>query len=85
MKDGPGFQVQLGNELSLDGSVRHVRGVLPMAALAREIVALTPDFHLDISYRAKAEYDPPRELRDADGKRVDLKDRLGTLSPLGRD
>jgi hypothetical protein len=31
--------------------------------LTREIVALTPDFHLDISYHAKAEYDPPRELR----------------------
>lgn len=31
--------------------------------MTREIVALTPDFHLDISYRAKAEYDPPRELR----------------------
>jgi len=31
--------------------------------LSREIVALTPDFHLDISYHAKAEYDPPRELR----------------------
>jgi hypothetical protein len=31
--------------------------------MSREIVALTPDFHLDISYRAKAEYDPPRELR----------------------
>ena len=31
--------------------------------MSREIVALTPDFHLDISYRAKAEYNPPRELR----------------------
>jgi hypothetical protein len=31
--------------------------------MSREIVALTPDFHLDISYHAKAEYDPPRELR----------------------
>lgn len=29
----------------------------------REIIGLTPDFHLDISYRAKADYDPPRELR----------------------
>jgi hypothetical protein len=29
----------------------------------REIVGLTPDFHLDISFRAKAEFDPPRELR----------------------
>ena len=32
-------------------------------SLTREIVGLTPDFHLDISYRAKAEYDMPRELR----------------------
>ena len=31
--------------------------------MTREIVALTPDFHLDISFRAKAEYSPPRELR----------------------
>ena len=31
--------------------------------MRREIVALTPDFHLDISFRAKAEYNPPRELR----------------------
>lgn len=31
--------------------------------LTREIAGLTPDFHLDISYRARAEYDPPRELR----------------------
>jgi hypothetical protein len=31
--------------------------------LSREIVPLTPDFHLDIISHAKAEYDPPRELR----------------------
>lgn len=31
--------------------------------LTREIVALTPDFHLDISYHSKAEYNPPRGLR----------------------
>ena len=31
--------------------------------MSREIVPLTPDFHLDITYHAKAEYDPPRELR----------------------
>jgi len=29
----------------------------------REIVPLTPDVHLDILYRAKADYNPPRELR----------------------
>ncbi len=32
-------------------------------ARTREIVPLTPDFHLDILYRAKSDYDPPRELR----------------------
>jgi len=31
--------------------------------VSREIVALTNDFHLDICYHAKAEYNPPRELR----------------------
>lgn len=31
--------------------------------VSREIVGLTPDFHIDISFRARAEYDPPRELR----------------------
>jgi len=31
--------------------------------MTREIVALTPDFHLDIVFHAKAEYSPPRELR----------------------
>src|SRR5512138_791025 len=29
----------------------------------REFVKLTPDFHLDISHRAKAEFKRPRELR----------------------
>jgi len=31
--------------------------------MSREIVTLTPDFHLDIVFHAKAEYSPPRELR----------------------
>jgi len=31
--------------------------------LTREIVRLTPDFHVDISYHAKNEYNPSRELR----------------------
>jgi hypothetical protein len=30
---------------------------------SREFVKLTPDFHLDISHRAKAEFKRPRELR----------------------
>jgi len=32
-------------------------------AIAREVVKLTPDFHLDIGHRAKAEFKSPRELR----------------------
>jgi hypothetical protein len=31
--------------------------------LSREIVKLTPEFHLDISFHAKADYTPTRELR----------------------
>jgi hypothetical protein len=32
-------------------------------AMRREIVKLTPDFHLDIAHRTKAEFKSPRELR----------------------
>jgi hypothetical protein len=32
-------------------------------AVAREISKLTPDFHLDISHRAKSDFKSPRELR----------------------
>ena len=48
------------------GGVTDINLVLVTAnkpPMTRDIVALTPDFHLDISFRAKAEYDPPRELR----------------------
>ena len=48
------------------GGVTDIDLVLVTAStppMSREIVALTPDFHLDISYRSKADYDPPRELR----------------------
>lgn len=31
--------------------------------VSRQIVELTPDFHLDIRHRAKAEFNSPRELR----------------------
>lgn len=31
--------------------------------MSREIVRLTPEFHLDISFHAKGEYSPTRELR----------------------
>ncbi len=54
------------NEDPLFGGVTDIDLVLVTAEkplMSREIVALTPDFHLDISFRAKAEYDPPRELR----------------------
>ena len=53
-------------EEPLLGGVTDIDLVLVTAThppLRREIVALTPDFHLDISFRAKAEYNPPRELR----------------------
>lgn len=30
---------------------------------SREIVKLTGDFHIDITYRARSEFNPPRELR----------------------
>ncbi len=32
-------------------------------ALAREIVKLTPDFHIDIRHRARSDFKSPRELR----------------------
>jgi hypothetical protein len=32
-------------------------------AVSREIVKLTPDFHLDIGHRAKSDFKSPRELR----------------------
>jgi hypothetical protein len=54
------------NEDPFLGGVTDIDLVLVTAEkplLSREIVALTPDFHLDISFHAKAEYDPPRELR----------------------
>lgn len=53
-------------EEPLLGGVTDIDLVLVTASkppMTREIVALTPDFHLDISFHAKAEYDPPRELR----------------------
>jgi hypothetical protein len=33
------------------------------STVGREIVKLTPDFHLDISHRAKSDFKSPRELR----------------------
>jgi hypothetical protein len=54
------------SEQPLLGGVTDIDIVLvtaTQAPMTREIVALTPDFHLDISYRAKADYSPPRELR----------------------
>lgn len=53
-------------EEPLLGGVTDIDLVLVTATkppMSREIVALTPDFHLDIVFHAKAEYDPPRELR----------------------
>jgi len=54
------------NEDPFLGGVTDIDLVLVTAnkpPMSREIVGLTPDFHIDISYRAKADYDPPRELR----------------------
>ena len=48
------------------GGVTDIDLVLVTASkpsMTREIVPLTPDFHVDIAFRAKAEYNPPRELR----------------------
>ena len=53
-------------EEPLLGGVTDIDLVLVTAndpAVRREIVPLTPDFHLDINFRAKSEYNPPRELR----------------------
>ena len=54
------------NENPFLGGVTDIDLVLVTAnkpLMSREIVSLSPDFHLDISFRARAEYDPPRELR----------------------
>ena len=59
----------IGSLLTKDpllGGVTDIDLVLVTATnppMTREIVALTPDFHLDIVFHAKAEYEPPRELR----------------------
>lgn len=59
----------IGSLLSEDhllGGVTDIDLVLVTAntpPMKREIVSLTPDFHLDITFHAKAEYHPPRELR----------------------
>ena len=59
----------IGSLLSDDhllGGVTDIDLVLVTAnkpPMTREIVPLTPDFHLDIVFHAKAEYNPPRELR----------------------
>ena len=53
-------------EEPLLGGVTDIDLVLVTATnphMTREIVKLTPDFHLDIVLHAKSEYDPPRELR----------------------
>jgi len=59
----------IGSLLSEDhllGGVTDIDLVLVTAntpPMKREIVPLTPDFHLDITFHAKSEYNPPRELR----------------------
>jgi len=59
----------IGSLLSEDhllGGVTDIDLVLVTAnkpPMSREIVKLTPDFHLDIVFHAESEYHPPRELR----------------------
>jgi predicted nucleotidyltransferase len=49
----------LGGTTDIDVIFVHVEEPL----LRREFIKLTPDFHVDISHRAKAEFKKPRELR----------------------
>ncbi|HET9909658.1 MAG TPA: hypothetical protein VFQ23_23630 [Anaerolineales bacterium] len=49
----------LGGTADIDIIFVHVDDPL----IRREFVKLTPDFHVDISHRAKAEFKKPRELR----------------------
>ena len=49
----------LGGTTDIDIIFVHVDEPL----LRREFIKLTPDFHVDISHRAKAEFKKPRELR----------------------
>jgi len=49
----------LGGTADIDLILVHASS--PM--LKRELVKLTPDFHLDIGHRAKAEFKSPREMR----------------------
>jgi hypothetical protein len=55
LKDEP----LLGNTTDID--LVFVHPFQPSAR--REIVALTPEIHLDIKYNPRSEYEPPRELR----------------------
>ncbi len=49
----------LGGTTDIDLVLVHVK----QPATAREIVKLTPDFHLDIRHRHRNEFSAPRELR----------------------
>jgi hypothetical protein len=55
LKDDP----LLGNTTDID--LVFVHPFQP--SVRREIVALTPEIHLDIKYNPRSEYEPPRELR----------------------
>ncbi len=55
LKDAP----LLGNTTDID--LVFVHPFQP--AVRREIVALTPEIHLDIKHNPRSEYEPPRELR----------------------
>jgi len=55
LKDAP----LLGNTTDIDLVFVHPH----QPSVRREIVALTPEIHLDIKYNPRSEYEPPRELR----------------------
>lgn len=54
-----GEDPMLGGTTDIDLVLVHAK----QPSAAREIVKLTPDFHLDIRHRDRAEFDAPRELR----------------------
>jgi len=54
-----GMDPMLGGAADIDVIFVHASEPL----LRREFIKLTPDFHVDISHRAKAEFKKPRELR----------------------
>jgi hypothetical protein len=72
VKDGQIVAAYLTGSLAADGSDPMLGGTTDIDIIfvhtaepkhRREFVKLTPDFHVDISHRARAEFKRPRELR----------------------